>query len=74
VEKERVIIERNNPNDATEVTPVAIDFNEGEVIRIEVYEETARSDRTSRTPRLPKSAGGVDARQPGTSGNLPRDV
>jgi uncharacterized protein (TIGR02271 family) len=41
VEKERVIIERTTPTDATEVTPGAADFREGEVARMEVYEETA---------------------------------
>ena len=41
VEKERVIIERTTPTDAREVTPGAADFREGEVARMEVYEETA---------------------------------
>jgi uncharacterized protein (TIGR02271 family) len=41
VEKERVIIERTTPTDAREVTPGAVDFREGEVARMEVYEETA---------------------------------
>ena len=41
VEKERVIIERTTPTDAREVTPGAVDFHEGEVARMEVYEETA---------------------------------
>lgn len=41
VEKERVIIERTTPTDATEVTPGTADFREGEVARMEVYEETA---------------------------------
>lgn len=41
VEKERVVIERNTPADAgTAVTPGDVDFREGEVARIEVYEET----------------------------------
>jgi len=40
VEKERVVIERTNPVDAGVATPGAGDFNEGEVARIEVYEET----------------------------------
>ena len=42
VEKERVVIERSTPMDAgTAVAPGDIDFREGEVARIEVYEETA---------------------------------
>ncbi|MFB2934278.1 DUF2382 domain-containing protein [Aerosakkonemataceae cyanobacterium BLCC-F154] len=41
VEKERVIIERNTPVDAgRSVTPGDVNFREGEVARIEVYEET----------------------------------
>ncbi|MBD2126507.1 DUF2382 domain-containing protein [Microcoleus sp. ZQ-A2] len=41
IEKERVIIERTNPTDTREVTPGEVDFREGEVARMEVYEETA---------------------------------
>ncbi|MBD0345244.1 MAG: DUF2382 domain-containing protein [Coleofasciculus sp. Co-bin14] len=41
VEKERVIIERSNPSNTTPVTPGAADFREGEVARMEIYEETA---------------------------------
>lgn len=41
VERERVVIERNNPTDATAVTPGEASFKEGEVARIEVYEESA---------------------------------
>lgn len=41
IEKERVIIERSNPTDTREVTPGTVDFHEGEVARMEVYEETA---------------------------------
>ncbi len=41
VEKERVIIERTTPTGSTEVTPGAADFADGEVARVEVYEETA---------------------------------
>lgn len=42
VEKERVIIERVTPVDAgTVVAPGEVNFQEGEVARIEVYEETA---------------------------------
>lgn len=41
IEKERVVIERNTPVDAgTAVTPGDVNFQEGEVARIEVYEET----------------------------------
>ncbi|HIK15046.1 MAG TPA: DUF2382 domain-containing protein [Leptolyngbyaceae cyanobacterium M33_DOE_097] len=38
IEKERVVIERTNPTDAT-VTSGNADFREGEVARMEVYEE-----------------------------------
>jgi uncharacterized protein (TIGR02271 family) len=42
VEKERVVIERTTPTDAgATVSPSNADFREGEVARIEVYEETA---------------------------------
>ncbi len=41
IEKERVIIERTTPTNATEVTPGATAFQEGEVARMEVFEETA---------------------------------
>lgn len=41
LEKERVVIERTTPTDAGRaVTPGEVDFREGEVARIEVYEET----------------------------------
>lgn len=41
VEKERVVIERVTPADAgTAISPGQIDFQEGEVARIELYEET----------------------------------
>jgi uncharacterized protein (TIGR02271 family) len=41
VEKERVIIERNTPMDANRtVTPGEANFREGEVVRMEIYEET----------------------------------
>ncbi|NJP11740.1 MAG: DUF2382 domain-containing protein [Leptolyngbyaceae cyanobacterium RU_5_1] len=41
IEKERVVIERSTPTDAgTALSPDAGAFNEGEVARIEVYEET----------------------------------
>lgn len=41
VERERVVIERTTPTNTEVVTPGATAFNEGEVARIEVYEETA---------------------------------
>ncbi|HEY9601777.1 MAG TPA: DUF2382 domain-containing protein [Allocoleopsis sp.] len=41
VEKERVVIERTSPTETREVTPGTVDFQEGEVARMEVYEETA---------------------------------
>jgi uncharacterized protein (TIGR02271 family) len=41
IEKERVVIERTTPTSTTEVTPGATAFQEGEVARMEVYEETA---------------------------------
>ncbi len=42
VERERVVIQRTNPTQVgTSVTPGAADFREGEVARLEVYEETA---------------------------------
>jgi uncharacterized protein (TIGR02271 family) len=42
IEKERVVIERTTPTDAgTVIDPAAVDsFREGEVARVEVYEET----------------------------------
>lgn len=41
VEKERVVIERKTPTDATAVAGNNVNFQEGEVARVEVYEETA---------------------------------
>jgi uncharacterized protein (TIGR02271 family) len=41
VDKERVVIERKDPTSTTAVTPDATAFKEGEVARMEVYEETA---------------------------------
>lgn len=41
IEKERVIIERTTPADAgTAVSPGNVDFHEGEVARMDIYEET----------------------------------
>ena len=41
VERERVIIERTTPTNTNVVTPDATAFKDGEVARVEVYEETA---------------------------------
>ena len=41
VEKERVVIERNTPTNPTAVTPGETAFSDGEVARVEVYEESA---------------------------------
>lgn len=41
VERERIVVERTTPTDATVVTPGEASFREGEVARVEVYEETA---------------------------------
>lgn len=41
LDRERVVIERRDPTNATPITPDADAFREGEVARIEVYEETA---------------------------------
>ncbi|PSB18012.1 DUF2382 domain-containing protein [Phormidesmis priestleyi ULC007] len=40
IEKERVVIERSTPTGGTAVTPGSATFQEGEVARMEVYEET----------------------------------
>lgn len=40
VEKERVVIERTTPTDVTPIDPRNASFNEGDVIRMDVYEET----------------------------------
>lgn len=41
VEKERVVIERTTPTNSMPVSPGTADFREGEVARMEVYEESA---------------------------------
>jgi uncharacterized protein (TIGR02271 family) len=41
IEKERVIIEPYYPHTGTAVAPGTADFQEGEVARLEIYEETA---------------------------------
>lgn len=40
VEKERVVVERRNPSQTTPVKPGAANFREGEVVRMEVHEES----------------------------------
>lgn len=40
VEKERVVIERTSPSNTTPVNPSDANFREGEVARMEIYEET----------------------------------
>lgn len=40
IEKERVVVERTTPTDRSVRTPGDADFKEGEVARMEVYEET----------------------------------
>jgi uncharacterized protein (TIGR02271 family) len=41
VDRERVVIERKDPSNSDPITPDADAFREGEVARVEVYEETA---------------------------------
>ncbi|MDJ0635092.1 MAG: DUF2382 domain-containing protein [Xenococcaceae cyanobacterium MO_188.B29] len=41
VEKERIVIERTDANTGTVVSPGTVDFDSGEVARMEVYEESA---------------------------------
>ncbi|GAB4538868.1 MAG: hypothetical protein Tsb0014_28780 [Pleurocapsa sp.] len=41
VERERIVVERRNAVDGTVVNPSQVDFNGGEVARMEAYEETA---------------------------------
>lgn len=41
VEKEKVIVERMTPTNTTPIVPDATAFQEGEVFRMEVYEESA---------------------------------
>ena len=45
IEKERIVIERNSPTNTTAVIPGEAAFNEGEVARVEVYEESADIDK-----------------------------
>jgi uncharacterized protein (TIGR02271 family) len=42
VEKERVVIERTTPDERTRINPGTVDFREGEVARMDVYEEDAQ--------------------------------
>ena len=45
IEKERVIIERTTPTDTTPVAPGTDVFQQGEVARVEVYEESANVEK-----------------------------
>lgn len=45
VEKEKIVIERTTATDGTVVTPGEATFAEGEVARVEVYEETANVEK-----------------------------
>ncbi|MEM7554741.1 MAG: DUF2382 domain-containing protein [Cyanobacteria bacterium P01_A01_bin.84] len=45
VEKERIVIERSNPTEVRPVEPGNVNFQEGEVARVEVYEETANIEK-----------------------------
>jgi uncharacterized protein (TIGR02271 family) len=45
VEKEKIVIERSAVNEGTVVTPGEASFAEGEVARVEVYEETANVEK-----------------------------
>jgi uncharacterized protein (TIGR02271 family) len=45
VEKERVVIERRTPTNTTPINASEANFREGEVARMEVYEETADIDK-----------------------------
>ncbi|MDY7007644.1 MAG: DUF2382 domain-containing protein [Cyanobacteriota bacterium] len=45
IEKERVVIERSTPGSAVEVKPGEANFSDGEVARVEVYEESASIDK-----------------------------
>jgi uncharacterized protein (TIGR02271 family) len=45
VERERVVIERTTPTNTNVVAPGEVNFNEGEVARVEVYEETAKIEK-----------------------------
>ena len=45
VEKDRIVIERKSPTEETVVATSNIDFHEGEVARVELYEETANIEK-----------------------------
>lgn len=45
IEKERVVIERSTPGSAVEVKPGEANFNDREVARVEVYEESASIEK-----------------------------
>ena len=53
IEKERVVIERVTPADAGRVVdPATVNFGEGEVARIETYEETPDIHIEALLPKL----------------------
>ena len=41
IEKERIVVERRDAIDGTALNPGTVDFSEGEIARMEVYEESA---------------------------------
>ena len=45
VEKERIVVERRDATGNTVVNPGSVDFREGEVARVDLYEETASIDK-----------------------------
>lgn len=45
VEKERIVVERKDATGNTVVNPGSVDFREGEVARVDLYEETANIDK-----------------------------
>ena len=45
VEKERIVVERHAATDGVVVNPGTVDFREGEVARMEVYEESANIEK-----------------------------
>ena len=45
VEKERVVVKRTDVTEATPVEPGTVNFEEGEIARVKVYEETANIEK-----------------------------
>ncbi|VEP18951.1 conserved hypothetical protein [Hyella patelloides LEGE 07179] len=45
IEKERIVIERRDTTDRAVVNPANVDFNNGEVARMDVYEESASIEK-----------------------------